>query len=371
MSPSCFEPKWIRGKAKELQPVDPLLLEKCIHALALLGHLAETGLDFMFKGGTSILLLLDPVRRISTDIDIICAADPRDLDQLLSGIGRLRPFTGMKEQARGFRGLPNRRHFQFFHPTLDARAKFGGYVLLDVVEEKRCPHVTQERMIRTPFIEVEREVKVTMPTVESLLGDKLAAFAPTTIGVPLHPDDGQPADLMQIAKQFFDVGELFNAASDFQVVRKVYDGIFALEAEYRNHCCDREAAWRDTLGACLGIAMENLKGDKPSADTQALRNGWRRVSSHLIQHRFGLDDARVASGKAALLATAILANADPLDLVQLRYVGSPEPLAALAGRNIAKPEWRGLNRIKATNAGAFHYWCVADELTRIKAGGLA
>jgi hypothetical protein len=238
-----------------------------------------------------------------------------------------------------------------------------------LVEERRCPHVTQERVIRAPFIELEREVKVTMPTVESLLGDKLAAFAPTTIGVPLHPEGGGSANLMQIGKQFFDVGELFDAAVDFQVVRKVYNDVFALEAEYRNHRCDREAALRDTLGACLGIAMENLRGDRPSADTEALRNGWRRVSSHLIQHRFGLDDARVASGKAALLATAILANADPLDLVQLRYVESPETLAALAARNIAKPEWRALNRIKATNAGAFHYWYAADELARIQEGG--
>jgi hypothetical protein len=275
----------------------------------------------------------------------------------------------MKEQDRGFRGLPRRRHFQFFYPTMDTQAKFGGHVLLDVVEEKRCPHVTQRRVICAPFVEVEREVRVTMPTIESLLGDKLTAFAPTTVGVPLHPDDGRLADLMQIGKQFFDVGELFNAATDFQVVRKVYDGVFALEAEYRNHRFDREAALRDTLGACLGIAMEGLKGNKPSADTQALRNGWRRVSSHLIQHRFGLDEARVASGKSALLATAILANANPLDLIQLRYVESRETLARLAGRSIAKPDWRGLNKIKATNAAAFHYWHAADELARIQAGG--
>jgi hypothetical protein len=344
-----------------------LLLEKCIHALALLGHLSESGLDFLFKGGTSMLLFLNPIRRISTDIDIISAATPRQLGEVLEKISRLSPFTGWQEDKRGHRGLPNRRHFKFFYPSLDAN--FGGYILLDVVEEPRCPHVTQKRIIHAPFIEVEREVKVTMPTVESLLGDKLTAFAPTTVGVPLHPDTGLPADLMQIGKQFFDVGELFDASTDFRVVRKVYDAVFALEAEYRDHRFDREAALRDTLWASLGIASELLRGDKPSADTQALRAGWRRVGSHLIQHQFGLDEARVASGKTALLATALLMNADPLDLAQMRYVESPESLQKINSLKIIKPEWQGLNRIKAANASAFHYWYAADELARIKPGG--
>jgi hypothetical protein len=37
-----------------------------------------------------------------------------------------------------------------------------------------------QRAIRTAFLEPESEVLVTVSTVESLLGDKLTAFAPTT-----------------------------------------------------------------------------------------------------------------------------------------------------------------------------------------------
>ena len=47
LSPGCLRPAWIRAKADELAPVDPLLLEKCIHALALLGHLSESDLNFV------------------------------------------------------------------------------------------------------------------------------------------------------------------------------------------------------------------------------------------------------------------------------------------------------------------------------------
>jgi hypothetical protein len=56
---------------------------------------------------------------------------------------------------------------------------------------------------------------VRLPTIESLLGDKLTAFAPTTVGVQLRTDEGQPGELMQVAKQLFDIGTLFEAATNF------------------------------------------------------------------------------------------------------------------------------------------------------------
>ncbi len=368
LTPRCLKPDWILGKANELKPVDPLLLEKCIHALALLGHLAESGLDFLFKGGSSMLLLLDPIRRLSIDIDIVCGASRRNLESVLESIKNKSPFLRYEEDERGDRGLPRRRHFKFYYQSMDPNF-LGAYVLLDVVEEARCPYLTQKIPIKVPFIEVEKDVLVTLPTIESLLGDKLTAFAPTTVGIPLHLEDGSPGDTMQIAKQMFDIGELFDAGTDFPVVSRVYDEVFALEAEYREHRFNREAALRDTLWASLGIASELLRGDKPSADTQALRAGWRRVGSHLIQHKFGLDEVRIASGKTALLATALLTNAEALDLARLRYVDSPENRARIKGLNIAKPEWRLLNRIKNANPSAFHYWHVADELVRLKPGG--
>ena len=33
IAPKCFTKEWIQTKRKELKPVDPLLLEKIIHAL--------------------------------------------------------------------------------------------------------------------------------------------------------------------------------------------------------------------------------------------------------------------------------------------------------------------------------------------------
>ena len=95
--PHCLNADWVLAKARELRPMDPLLLGKCIHALALLGHLSESGLEFLFKGGTSMLLHLSPIRRLSIDIDIVCGASQRELDAILTQISTRSPFLRYEE----------------------------------------------------------------------------------------------------------------------------------------------------------------------------------------------------------------------------------------------------------------------------------
>ncbi|MBS0537002.1 MAG: nucleotidyl transferase AbiEii/AbiGii toxin family protein, partial [Proteobacteria bacterium] len=235
--------------------VDPGILEKAVHALALLGHLAESGLPFVFKGGTSLLLHLDPIRRLSIDIDIFCHAAPAELDSVLARVARLPPFIGHEEQDRGQRGLPQRRHFKFFYdsPTQNTRL----HILLDVVEEANCPVDLVEKPIRTSFIEVEREVLVRLPTVEGLLGDKLTAFAPHTTGVPFRAKNGD-SNIMQVVKQLFDVAELFGAIGDLVSVARAYDAMQALETGYRGDSFTREETLIDTSNAAYALASREL-----------------------------------------------------------------------------------------------------------------
>ena len=50
---------------------DPGLIERTLYAFGLLEALAQVGMEFTFKGGTSLLLLLPKPKRLSTDIDIL------------------------------------------------------------------------------------------------------------------------------------------------------------------------------------------------------------------------------------------------------------------------------------------------------------
>jgi hypothetical protein len=362
ISDKCFGLEWINAKKQELRPVAPELLEKSIHALALLGHLVDSRLDFVFKGGTSLLLHLDPIRRLSIDIDILCGVPADQLDRVLQGIANKPPFLGYEEQDRGARGLPHRRHFKFFYASPTQRGQTL-FILLDVVEESNLPAVLVQRPIVTRFIEVEREVMVTLPTIEGLLGDKLTAFAPNTTGVQFRPANGKPCDTMQVIKQLFDVGELFNAAQDMAAVSRSFDAAFALENEYRGGNFTREQVLLDIHDASLALTLYELRGAPEVADARLLVDGVGRLQSHVVQSRFRLDQARIAAGKAALIA-AILARGVPVDINELRYQSTPEALSVLKQAQIALPAWQPINRIKGANPEAFYYWYKVEEHNR-------
>jgi len=89
----CFVNEWVRAKASEIGCRNPVMLEKAIVALQLLGHLAETGLPIQFKSGTSLLLRLNPIRRLAIDVDIVTQVKPEELAAALKTVAKLAPFT--------------------------------------------------------------------------------------------------------------------------------------------------------------------------------------------------------------------------------------------------------------------------------------
>ncbi len=351
----CFSDTWILAKSKELKTGDPGLLAKAVHALALLGHLSESGLEFVFKGGTSMLLHVPAIRRLSIDIDILCATPAEELDRILAEVAKKLPFIGYEEDDRGVRGLPNRRHFKFLYQS----GASTDHVLLDVVEEARVPHDQISKPIALPFLEIESEINVKLPTVESLLADKLTAFAPKTTGVPLYPANGRPADTMQIVKQLFDVGELFSLAEDLTAVRRVYGEVFELENEYRGGSFTIQEVLNDTLDAALCLCAHRLKGVADHPDALHLEEGIRRINSHLVNYRFNLNDAKVAAAKTALLAKLIIGDSGS-SLLPYRTIPELESLRSL----IIEGDWKRLNRLKATIPEAFYYWHHASIIIR-------
>ena len=58
-------------RIRKVRKVNPPILEHAIFALGLLEALVKVNLDFIFKGGSSLMLLLDKPMRLSTDCDII------------------------------------------------------------------------------------------------------------------------------------------------------------------------------------------------------------------------------------------------------------------------------------------------------------
>ena len=116
---------------RELQAkykTDPGLLERVLYAFGLLEALVKVDTPFIFKGGSSLMLLLNRVARLSTDIDIIVEPET-DIDRYIEEAGKLFPFLRMEEQIRKGRNDIVKRHFKFYYYSSVRESEF--YILLD------------------------------------------------------------------------------------------------------------------------------------------------------------------------------------------------------------------------------------------------
>jgi hypothetical protein len=354
ISDQCFSKEWITQKRGEMGSVNPALLEKSIYGFALLCALGESSMRFVFKGGTSMILLLKEFRRLSIDIDIVTSMPRTEYVSFLADIGRKPPFLGYEPDDRGERGLPHRTHFKFFYDSIIS--KRPDYVLLDILEEEDLYPKTEVYSVETPFIEMEKIVKVSMPVIDCLLGDKLTAFAPNTIGVHYSQKSS-----MQIIKQLFDVGELFNAAEDIDLVRKSYQALSEAEIRYRGGKYSQEQAVEDTLHTGVKVCGFGLRGVPRDKHSEILADGISRISSHLVNTRFRLEEAKISASRAVLL-TALLKTQPEEDALK-KFRWSPHRISELPPLML-KPPLESLNRIKALIPEAFYNLYTAQELLK-------
>ena len=97
ISKECITIEWIKKASIQNKNADNILVEKVIRALRLLEGLVEEKLEFVFKGGTSLMLLLGSTKRLSIDIDIIME-DKVDLKKQFANIVKNKEFTRFESQ---------------------------------------------------------------------------------------------------------------------------------------------------------------------------------------------------------------------------------------------------------------------------------
>jgi hypothetical protein len=366
---SAFQETWLRRQAKVLGGCAPQILEKTLHALTLLGHLQEIGLPLTFRGGTSLLLHLPQIHRLSVDIDIVCPVEGAELEKMLADAAKRPPFTGFKESERDGARLPRRRHFKFFYPSaINVQEYEPPNVILDVVAETEAIHVLEQKPITTGFLPAEREIKVQLPTVNSLLGDKLTAFAPRTTGVlyvkknknEAGVEIESPGDLVQIVKQLFDVGVLFDVANNGAEVADTYRRSQAKESGYRGGGISPEATLDDTLKACASATPFKPAQQARFPDYALLKRGYTGVQGHVTQ-RFNEDAFRRSAARTAALAAHLRTNT-LIDFEALRYRATAEQDAAIKACSFNNTSWDWLDGMKQVNPAAYFHWMIARRL---------
>lgn len=352
--------EWIAEKRKKYIK-DPNLMESMIYALYLLEQLQLTGLDFIFKGGTSLVLLMEEPKRFSVDIDIIVnpKINREELEGFLSKIETSSEFIRMElDERRSYKGGIPKAHYKFIYSSNFANKNKEGQVisnpereiLLDVLFAENHYPLIVERALETEWIkQTGTSVIVKTPDINSITGDKLTAFAPNTTGIPYHIEKEK-----EILKQLFDVGSLFHLLTDLEVFKTSFIESAKGEIAYRpeRQIGSVEKVLKDTIETALLIARKDiLKTDDEKAKYKEISTGINQFRHFVFQGNFDILEAQVASAKAAYLAAIILTD----------YKGE----LMLFSKEISKvdyfiqhPEYNNLNkRLKFVASGeALYYW---------------
>ncbi len=340
----CFEHSWILKQREKLGGADPTLLEKTILAFELLGQLSLNGLSFVFKGGTSLLMLVDDFKRLSIDVDIFCKEDKRKLKKIFNQLIVSSPFSYWVKDHRTSSQIPKNHYKFFFRSQINQRED---YVLLDILRSDNLYPRLQEKSVEFPFIHSKEKISISVPSVDGLIGDKLTAFAPRTIGVPLDEKRS-----MQIVKQLFDLGELFIKAKEMQEISLSYTEFAKMENRYRKTKFNNLQSLQDTLNACFMITQLDLKGSIENETTSILRKGIRQISSHLIGTPFGLQQAKNSAARVAFLAALLIAG-NKANIADFIYDNNSieEIREATLSQNFSP-----VNRLKGSAPEVFYYW---------------
>lgn len=322
--------------------INLLLLERSIYAMGLLEALLKTGMPLIFKGGSSLMLLLDKPRRLSTDIDVIVEPGT-DVQHYIEEASKIFPFVDVEKQIRTGKNNIEKRHYKFTYNSPVNKEPF--YILLDIVfDENHYSHLTSKPIKNELLITEEPYYEVKVPTAECILGDKLTAFAPHTTGIRFGEDKE-----LEIIKQMYDIACLFEAATSFDDVYKSYMATVEAEIAYRGEPITFEDALNDTIETASCIAGKGKIG----TEYPLLLSGIKGLVNHVYNEKFSGETAAFDACKVLYVAACILKN------IPFKKIENP---ALYATENLGRTRFNKLGFMKKVNLEAFSYVVEAEKI---------
>ena len=347
----CFKNNWITNKYQEMD-IDPILVEKALYAFELLGNLIESSINLIFKGGTGLMLLIPEFKRLSIDIDIMSEADNESLNNAFNRIIKEGVFNRWEENERPSNYKITKRHLKFYYTS--SIEKRESYILLDIVQSDYSFLHTIKRSIVLPLFEVEKEIEVIMPTINSYVGDKMTAFAPNTIGIPYGKNKS-----MEIIKQLFDLGILFEHVTSLKEISQVYKKISKTEASYRDINNPIDVFLNDSINTSFLVCQLDFRKSVRDNYTKELREGIRRIKSHILGGNYSLLNAKEDASKVACIASLIRDDRLDTDIKKIKldkkYLDKIKDVELPDDLNI-------INKLKVISPESFYLWAIATNL---------
>ncbi|MCF6268649.1 MAG: nucleotidyl transferase AbiEii/AbiGii toxin family protein [Melioribacteraceae bacterium] len=343
--------EWIKKISKENRNADKILIEKVIRALLLLEGLVKQKANFVFKGGTALMLHFKSTKRLSIDIDIILPEESKNIDVILDEVVSQQGFTRKEFQTRTSSSKIKKAHFKFFYTPFYKTNKTEDYVLLDILFEKSNYQNIVQLPITSTFVPIiNNPILVKVPSLEDILGDKLTAFAPNTTGIPYFKNKNSMS--MEIIKQLYDIGNLFDRVENVDVIKNTFQKFAKTELRYRNiKDCTEQDVIEDIYQTALTIASRGIDG---KGNFEQLQLGVQRIKTFIFSESYNIEKAIVHASKAAYLAMLIKTDSKIIE----RFSNPLEMKDWL----IDKPMNNKLNKLKKSNPEAFFYWYKIYEL---------
>ncbi|KQC13723.1 MAG: hypothetical protein APR63_07720, partial [Desulfuromonas sp. SDB] len=277
------------------------------------------------------------------------------LEDILSKIVTNSAFINyVLDSKRSYKSGVPKAHYKFEFESVYDRSQ-PSTIVLDILRDKHVyPQIT-EILVDTKWIEVDENINVTVPTIDSITGDKLTAFAPNTIGIPYEKNGISFS--MEICKQMFDLSSLFSKISDLEIVNESFQNLANKEIQYRSNKFKKEniiispdEILKDTIRTCILIASKGrYKGQDELNKFYSLNQGMSELKSYLITGNFRWEDAVAASSKIVYLTSKLLARD-----FKAMSIYSGEDVKKLT---IINPIWKFLNKLKKQpDKSSFFYW---------------
>lgn len=355
ISTESFSSDWIASRSKELGYNNKQLIEKVIRAFALLELLVAAGAPVIFKGGSSLLLILkDGLNRLSIDIDVICSPED-DIRKYLKNVDEhgFIDIVPVKTE-HGCKNLPS-SHFKSFYEVLFGGSGKEAFIRLDVLYEDNPYSNTQLLPIESPFfLQDGTPLMVRVPAKEDILGDKLTAFGPNTLGIPYYKEDrtGQQRRCsLEIIKQLFDIGRLFDAVDDFTDTYASFRKVSTVESSYRNMSDGTYLYFDDVRQSALCLCTRGRIGNGRFDEFQ---DGIMRIKGYMYQRNYYIEHATVDAAKAAYLATCFQRG-----ITGIEKFSKERDIKSIS---IFDKMPKQLQRLRRSFPEAFWYWAKTYEL---------
>jgi hypothetical protein len=277
------------------------LAEQAVHCLELVASLAKAGLSFQFKGGNSLLLILNRPRRFSIDVDIATDEPKQRIDDVLNTIvntgGPFILWTYRQHKTKPWIPLAS---YHLFYKSHFVKSE-DAFIMLDA-QLKRSPYPTTMKQVVCGAI-YSSEVSAEIPFPASIIGDKLLTLGPRTLGIPTGK--GKSA---QRLKHVYDVSALLDMSPDLDMIRKSFFACLDHENSLQNKNISSDDVLKDTVEfleySAKSPAAPEIDSETPVILKEMIE-GLSPFSGHLFDKGYSWQNLQRDCARAAACITAV------------------------------------------------------------------